>query len=227
MTGKLTFEDTTVAAIEQDGGLWLLPEDIGAAIGYSDARKQVTRLYRRHADEFSESMTCLVYLPGDKMQGGGMLAPVTGPQAAKAHESGVSLIPQSDGLGQERRVFSLRGAHLIAILARTDRAKKFRVWILDLIEAESQRLLSEKNRDAARLVLCHELLLAQNPRWARMRTFWERGYWTNAIASVLGRSFEGVDAEVDLMVQAGLLSLEQSEPARAHDVPAKRSLPEA
>ena len=199
MTGKLTFEDTTVAAIEQDGGLWLLPEDIGAAIGYSDARKQVTRLYRRHADEFSESMTCLVYLPGDKMQGGGMLAPVTGPQAAKAHESGV----------------------------RTDRAKKFRVWILDLIEAESQRLLSEKNRDAARLVLCHELLLAQNPRWARMRTFWERGYWTNAIASVLGRSFEGVDAEVDLMVQAGLLSLEQSEPARAHDVPAKRSLPEA
>lgn len=34
------------------------------------------------------------------------------------------------------RVFSLRGAHLIAMFARTDVAKEFRRWVLDILDRE-------------------------------------------------------------------------------------------
>jgi prophage antirepressor-like protein len=40
---------------------------------------------------------------------------------------------------QPVRIFSLRGAHLLAMFARTDVAKAFRVWVLDLIDAEIKR----------------------------------------------------------------------------------------
>jgi prophage antirepressor-like protein len=45
--------------------------------------------------------------------------------------AGVSKPPQV-------RVFSLRGAHLIAMLARTPVAKAFRRWVLDVLEKETQ-----------------------------------------------------------------------------------------
>ncbi|MDH8489597.1 P22AR C-terminal domain-containing protein, partial [Klebsiella pneumoniae] len=34
------------------------------------------------------------------------------------------------------RVFSLRGAHLIAMFARTPVAKEFRRWVLDILDRE-------------------------------------------------------------------------------------------
>ena len=37
---------------------------------------------------------------------------------------------------QQARVFSLRGAHLIAMFARTSVAKEFRRWILDILDRE-------------------------------------------------------------------------------------------
>ncbi|MDI9801756.1 P22AR C-terminal domain-containing protein [Citrobacter koseri] len=37
---------------------------------------------------------------------------------------------------QESRVFSLRGAHLIAMFARTPKAKEFRRWVLDILDRE-------------------------------------------------------------------------------------------
>lgn len=37
---------------------------------------------------------------------------------------------------QQTRVFSLRGAHLIAMFARTSVAKEFRRWILDILDRE-------------------------------------------------------------------------------------------
>ena len=36
---------------------------------------------------------------------------------------------------QEVRVFSLRGAHLLAMFARTERAAEFRKWVLDVLDA--------------------------------------------------------------------------------------------
>lgn len=45
--------------------------------------------------------------------------------------------PQIDGLLLNKttaRVFSLRGAHLIGMFARTNKAQEFRRWVLDVIE---------------------------------------------------------------------------------------------
>ena len=43
---------------------------------------------------------------------------------------------QTAGGKQQVRVFSLRGAHLIAMFARTKVAKEFRKWVLDIIDRE-------------------------------------------------------------------------------------------
>ena len=39
---------------------------------------------------------------------------------------------------QESRVFSLRGAHLIAMFARTPVAKEFRRWVLDILDRQAE-----------------------------------------------------------------------------------------
>lgn len=65
----------------------------------------VNRIYARNGDEFTDSMTASVKL--------------TDPQ----------------GELQETRIFSLRGAHLLAMFARTKTAKEFRRWVLDILDA--------------------------------------------------------------------------------------------
>lgn len=42
-------------------------------------------------------------------------------------------LPTAGGV-QPVRIFSLRGAHLLGMLARTDRAAEFRRWVLDVLE---------------------------------------------------------------------------------------------
>lgn len=43
---------------------------------------------------------------------------------------------QTNGGKQQVRIFSLRGAHLIAMFARTKVAKEFRRWVLDILDRE-------------------------------------------------------------------------------------------
>ncbi|MDY0190719.1 MAG: BRO family protein [Desulfuromonas sp.] len=47
----------------------------------------------------------------------------------------------SKGQQREVRIFSLRGAHLIAMFSRTKVAKEFRKWVLDLLDKETQPTL--------------------------------------------------------------------------------------
>lgn len=49
----------------------------------------------------------------------------------------------SAGGDQQTRIFSLRGAHLIGMLARTPVAKEFRRWVLDILDRE----LAAQQRD--------------------------------------------------------------------------------
>ncbi len=72
--------------------------------------RQTGTLYRRHADEFSSSMTDLVKVA-------------------------------TDGGEQLVRVFSLRGCHLLGMLARTEHAKMFRRWVLDVIDERAGQTL--------------------------------------------------------------------------------------
>ncbi len=68
--------------------------------------KSVTNLYNANSDEFTNDMT----------------------QVIESVTSG--------NYTKSTRIFSLRGAHLIAMFARTPVAKSCRKWILDLIEKE-------------------------------------------------------------------------------------------
>lgn len=43
-------------------------------------------------------------------------------------------LPSTGGV-QKTRIFSLRGAHLLAMFARTETAKEFRRWVLDILDA--------------------------------------------------------------------------------------------
>lgn len=47
-------------------------------------------------------------------------------------------MPTAGGL-QTMRIFSLRGAHLIAMFARTKIAKEFRKWVLDILDEEVKK----------------------------------------------------------------------------------------
>ena len=86
--------------------------DIARALGYSRSDK-VNQIFERHEAEFTASMTRITMVQ--------------------------DLDPQFGGAGQYRtaRVFSLRGAHLIAMFARTDKAQAFRRWVLDVLESHA------------------------------------------------------------------------------------------
>jgi prophage antirepressor-like protein len=59
--------------------------------------------------------------------------------------TGVVKVTTPSGM-QEARVFSLRGAHLIAMFARTSVAKEFRRWVLDILDREVEATSVENLR---------------------------------------------------------------------------------
>lgn len=94
-----------------------------------------------------------------------------------------ALITVDTGGGpQEVRVFSLRGARHIAMLAKTDRAKRFRAWILDIIERDSadreERLALAESRTRE----MRGIVLSAKPGWSKIARYWSMGYTINRIA---------------------------------------------
>lgn len=55
---------------------------------------------------------------------------------------------------REVRIFSLRGAHLLAMFARTSVAKEFRVWVLDVLERQTANNI-QPAYDADQIALAH------------------------------------------------------------------------
>ncbi|ELV8435968.1 hypothetical protein QNC59_001644 [Salmonella enterica] len=70
--------------------------------------RAVTMIYNKYSDEFSAGMT----------------------QVLEVSTSG--------NYRKKVRVFSLRGAHLIAMFARTPVAKEFRRWVLDILDRQAE-----------------------------------------------------------------------------------------
>lgn len=105
----LSFNNVDLTPVNNnDGQTWFTAKQLAEALGYADDRA-VSRIYNKHDDEFTPSMTALVN--------------TTTPL-------------KTLGLATKTRVFSLRGCHLIAMFARSKVAKDFRVWVLDLIEGD-------------------------------------------------------------------------------------------
>lgn len=104
---SIRFHDTQFTVIPHHGQPWLTATQIAQALGYA-SDDAVSRIYRRNADEFTSGMTGTVNLT---VPGNPMPIPV--------------------------RIFSLRGAHLIAMFSRTALAKEFRRWVLDVLDRET------------------------------------------------------------------------------------------
>lgn len=71
--------------------------------------KAVTMIYNKYSDEFTHCMS----------------------QVLESSTSGNYI--------KKVRIFSLRGAHLIAMFSRTEIAKEFRKWVLDILDKETQK----------------------------------------------------------------------------------------
>ncbi|MFW7204175.1 Bro-N domain-containing protein [Serratia sp. BNK-17] len=109
MTNQLAFHDTQFNVVNHANQIWLSSKEIANALGYSSSRA-VTKIFNQNQDEFTAGMTDVVEVP----------------------KSGTSA-----NLKARSRIFSLRGAHLIAMFARTEIAKEFRRWVLDILDKET------------------------------------------------------------------------------------------
>ena len=63
MTTALAFQSTQFDVVDQSGQPWLRGYQIGSALKYTRPDVQIAKLYRAHADEFTDSMTTVVTLP--------------------------------------------------------------------------------------------------------------------------------------------------------------------
>lgn len=125
----LSFRSTTFEIVDQHGMHWLKASDIARALGYA-REDAVSRIYERNAAEFREDMTLTVKLT------------VNGINDSKREK--------------EVRIFSLRGAHLLAMFARTPVAKEFRIWVLDVLEQQTGNQ-SQSPETASRIDLARQL----------------------------------------------------------------------
>lgn len=105
----LNFHGITLQPAANIEGIWLTSSDIAKALGYASS-KSVSTIYSRNSDEFTNAMSMVI-----KMKTNGI----------------------NNNLREKSvRVFSLRGCHLIAMFATTERAKEFRRWVLDILDRE-------------------------------------------------------------------------------------------
>ncbi|MDE9483235.1 hypothetical protein KKJ06_22480 [Xenorhabdus bovienii] len=113
MSTALTFKEHEITPFDNsDNKIWFTGEQLAGLLGYADM-KQVNKIYQRHKDEFTETMTTVVKVTA----------------SAKSMSYGE--------LSSDVRLFSSRGAHLIGMVSRTKVAKELRKWLLDIIEKES------------------------------------------------------------------------------------------
>lgn len=105
----LNFHGTALIPVKDVNGVWLTSADVAKALGYKST-KSISNLFAQYEDEFSQGMTMVIESVTNGINGSSRRMKV--------------------------RVFSLRGAHLIAMFARTPVAKEFRRWVLDILDRE-------------------------------------------------------------------------------------------
>ncbi|THD45419.1 hypothetical protein ERD95_17400, partial [Enterobacteriaceae bacterium ML5] len=106
---ELNFHGTALVPVQDVNGVWLTSADVAKALGYKST-KSISNLFAQYEDEFSHGMTMVIESVTNGINGSSRRMKV--------------------------RVFSLRGAHLIAMFARTPVAKEFRRWVLDILDRE-------------------------------------------------------------------------------------------
>lgn len=103
----LSFRDVRFDVIDRSGQPWLRGYQIGTALEYTN---QPDAAIRKIYDRNADEFT-------------------------DAMTALVEL--ETNGGKQQVRIFSLRGCHLLGMLARTKIAKEFRKWVLDILDRET------------------------------------------------------------------------------------------
>lgn len=112
MTTQLVFNNTPLSVITLNNQIWIASSELAKILNYADNRA-VTKIYDRNSDEFTGAMTSVVKLTTNGINN-------------SLREKSV-------------RIFSLRGAHLIAMFANTEIARDFRKWVLDILDKEVEK----------------------------------------------------------------------------------------
>uniref|UniRef100_UPI0025C68711 BRO-N domain-containing protein n=1 Tax=Candidatus Symbiopectobacterium sp. TaxID=2816440 RepID=UPI0025C68711 len=86
---------------------------------------------------------------------------------------------------KKTRIFSLRGAHLVAMFARTPVAKEFRKWVLDILDKEAS--IPQYKPQAAELFSSHDIDSLTRLVWSMANGFHFDRAWSNAIWYALRR----------------------------------------
>ena len=97
------FEKTPVEFIENDGNLWITMEAVGKALGYSNPTKAISNLISRYPDEF------------------------------KGFTSFLKVRNEGDIQQRTITILSRDAINLVCMLARTEKAKTFRHWVLKIL----------------------------------------------------------------------------------------------
>lgn len=106
----LSFGDVNLSIIDRSGTPWLRGAQIEQALGYGRGRQ---------TDATPKSVLRLYDRHADEF--------------TSAMTATVEL--DTPGGRQQVRIFSPRGCHLLAMFARTPKAKEFRRWVLDVLDA--------------------------------------------------------------------------------------------
>lgn len=117
----LTFNDTPLSIIDRHGEPWVTAADLGRALGYGRGQggAQTDAPFETEA---SKHIRRLYNRHADEFT-----------------EEMTALVDMETAGGRQKvRIFSPRGCHLIAMFARTDRAKAFRRWVLDVLETHTR-----------------------------------------------------------------------------------------
>jgi len=162
------FNGTSIEITDYNGQHWLTAEQVGIAIGFSQPRKGINKLFNRHADEFTEEMTCVVNVG-------------------------------TQGQSRQIRIFSPRGAWMLAMWAQTDKAKDFRTWVLDVLEEKTQMTGLDIPTHMRR-----ELLRA-NPVWQKIARYKAMGLNHNEIGCLLKRGADFVRGNVRRIERCGII----------------------
>ncbi|HAI9966460.1 TPA: hypothetical protein RY491_002228 [Escherichia albertii] len=105
------FQGFTFNPVTEGGSIWFTSTELAKALGYKKT-DAISQIYARNADEFSDSMSLTLNM--------------------KVNGINNSLRNKSV------RVYSLRGAHLVAMFASTPKAKEFRRWVLDILDRQAE-----------------------------------------------------------------------------------------
>ena len=111
-TNQLVFNNSPLTFITLNNQIWITSNELAKVLQYSDSRA-ITKIYSRNSDEFTNTMSMVVNLTTNGINN-------------SLREKSV-------------RLFSLRGAHFIAMFSRTEIARDFRKWVLDILDKEVEK----------------------------------------------------------------------------------------